>query len=443
MNRAWALFTVLLGLGSGLASTLFLFGLDAACRYREQNPLCLVGLPLLGGLTAYLYRRFGRGSERGQELIHEALADKPLAAQVLADRAKGAARTRASSTEPRRLPWQMAPLVLVGTWLSHLGGASVGREGTAVQIACALADNLWQRSFCRQFAPKDPRESHASASSDRSVVMALAISAGFSSVFGTPLTGVLYGIELSLRQQPFLAGSARVRWLQVAAPLCTASAAIAWLVTILCKVHHTRLPLASPFLALDRTRADWLRLGILILAMGVSCTLLRAGYLYVKRAASARLTRALPDPVLRAAVVGAALLPTLWVIPQGQSLGLAWQTEAFAGTASFWAGPTKLLVTAASLAGGFVGGEVTPIFVAGSCVGSSLGSVLGSAPELGAAVMMCSLFGSISRARFALVLLGYELFSAEVAACCLAVALVDLAFERSLRRSRPESEPIK
>jgi H+/Cl- antiporter ClcA len=437
MNRAWALLTVLVGLGSGLASALFLFGLDAACRCREQNPFFLLALPLLGGVTAYVYRQFGRGSEHGQELIHDALADKTLAGKSTADPSGATARTDATPSEPRRLPWQLAPLVLVGTWLSHLGGASVGREGTAVQIACTLADNLWQRVSGRRINSEVPHEPQASTppkpgASARSVVTALAISAGFASVFGTPLTGILYGVELGLRRQAFIAGSARAHWLRFATPLCAASALIAWLITILFNVHHTRLPLATPFLVWDRTITDWLRLGALLLALGASCTLLRAGYSYVKQSTSARLSRTLPNPIQRAAVVGAALLPILWLIPQGQSLGLAWQTEAFAGAAAFWAGPAKLLLTAASLAGGFVGGEVTPIFVAGSCVGASLGGLVGIAPELGAAVMMCSLFGSISRARFALVVLGYELFSAEVAAYCLVVALLDLAFERGL-----------
>ena len=40
------------------------------------------------------------------------------------------------------IPFRMAPLVLLGTDLTHLFGGSAGREGTALQMGASLADQL-------------------------------------------------------------------------------------------------------------------------------------------------------------------------------------------------------------------------------------------------------------------------------------------------------------
>ncbi|MGC2924881.1 chloride channel protein, partial [Enterococcus faecium] len=73
-------------------------------------------------------------------------------------------------------------LTLFGTITTHLFGGSVGREGTAVQMGGALADNT-ARLYRLDKA-------------EREILIISGISAGFSSVFGTPLAGTLFGLEV-------------------------------------------------------------------------------------------------------------------------------------------------------------------------------------------------------------------------------------------------------
>ena len=44
-----------------------------------------------------------------------------------------------------QIPLRMAPMVLIGTVLTHLFGGSAGREGTAVQMGASVADAIAHR----------------------------------------------------------------------------------------------------------------------------------------------------------------------------------------------------------------------------------------------------------------------------------------------------------
>ena len=76
----------------------------------------------------------------------------------------------------------MAPLVLLGTLLTHLCGGSAGREGTAVQMGGAIADQ-----FTKLFKI---------SVTDRKLLLIIGISGGFAAVFGTPIAGAIFALEI-------------------------------------------------------------------------------------------------------------------------------------------------------------------------------------------------------------------------------------------------------
>ena len=76
----------------------------------------------------------------------------------------------------------MAPLVLVGTVITHLFGGSAGREGTAVQMGGSIADQLSRYVKFTEW--------------ERKVLIMCGISAGFASVFGTPMAGAIFALEI-------------------------------------------------------------------------------------------------------------------------------------------------------------------------------------------------------------------------------------------------------
>ena len=155
----WLVLSAVVAVLAGSASAAFLFALDWATTTREANRWLLWGLPLAGFAVGWLYLKWGSSVERGNNLLIDEVHD-PKAV----------------------VPLRMAPLILGSTVVSHLFGASVGREGTAVQMGGALADQL-----THVFRFKHD---------DRRTVLMAGISAGFASVFGTPLAGAVFGLEV-------------------------------------------------------------------------------------------------------------------------------------------------------------------------------------------------------------------------------------------------------
>ena len=155
----WTLLGGAAGVMAGTASYIFLISLAWATATRLAYPALLYALPLIGFGVGWLYYRFGDTAGLGNNLVID---------EVNNNRAK--------------IPLRMAPLVLLGTILTHLGGGSAGREGTAIQMGASLADGL--------------RRAIGLTGEDRRLLLMAGISGGFGSVFGVPAAGFVFGMEV-------------------------------------------------------------------------------------------------------------------------------------------------------------------------------------------------------------------------------------------------------
>ena len=376
-----AVLAVLVGVSSGAASAAFLIALDAVTALRWRHPWLLFLLPVAGLVMVRAYALWGRGSERGVSLILDAVHR----------RAPG-------------VPLSMAPLVLGATLLSHLYGGSVGREGTAVQMGASLAQ-IWGRRFSA-WVP------------DPSLAILAGIAGGFGAVFGTPWAGALYAIEL-----PVLG---RFQWRRAIPCLIASWSGHATCVAL--GVHHTTYP-AARAISLQPWGGLWqaavagvvfgLAARLFVAALrGWGCgfqklNLPRWSWPVVAGSVVIVLTMVLgTDAYLGMGVEGR--------LPSDPSLVRCFED----GGVTAWSWGWKLIFTTVTLAGGFKGGEVTPLFFIGAALGQALATLAGwPVPEF-AAMGFVAVFAAASHTPWACAVLGWELFGAQMILPALLVCLV-------------------
>lgn len=327
-------------------------------------------LPLFGVASAWLYQRFDPTSEGGNRLVLDEVIDFQ-----------------------GRVASRMAPLVMVGTLLSHLGGASVGREGTAVQMGASLARSLGKLHGTRLGAQLRFTESR-----QRLLLMA-GVAGGFGSLFGTPVAGAIFGMEV------ISIGKLHYEGLLV----CTAASFVGdWVCRGLGAPHVRFLVEAQPWTA---------PLGLKLLIFALPVALVAGGFSEATQGLARWVRVRVANPLLRPFLGGLITLGLVFLFRRTDflNLGTVWFAPVLAGTAPVptWAFAAKLLFTVVALGFGFKGGEVTPLFAIGALLGAACAPLLGVPMAYLGALGFAAVFATASNTPVASLLLGVELFGAS------------------------------
>lgn len=343
---------------AGSASALFLYSLDWAAATHSDNPWLIWLLPFAGFAVGWVYLRYGRSVEAGNNLILDEIHE-----------------TR------RVIPLRMAPMVLGATLVSHLFGASVGREGTAVQMGGALAD---QFTGVFRLSPEDRR-----------IVLMAGIAAGFASVFGTPLGAAVFGLEML--------ATGRLRY-EAMLP-CLVAAVLADKVALWWGVQHDYFSVGLiPELSL------W---SVLVMVLvGAIFGLVARLFAEATHAVAGFMRRRVHYAPLRPFLGGLLIAVAASLIAADRYLGLGLPVirESFEIPLA-WADPLgKLLFTVISLGSGFKGGEVTPLFFIGATLGNVLAPLFDMPFAFLAAVGFVAVFAGAANTPLASTLMAMELF---------------------------------
>jgi H+/Cl- antiporter ClcA len=358
----WLAIGCVIGILTGTSSAALLATLEWATAWRESHRWILLLLPVGGLASGLLYHSLGRSVEAGNNLLLEEIHN------------------------PRSvIPLRMAPLVLFGTTISHLVGASVGREGTAVQMGAALAERLAQ--ILRLNA------------TDRRLVMIAAISGGFGSVFGTPLTGMLFGLEV------LAFGKFRSDGLLV----CAIAAIVGDRVCAAWGLHHQvyQIPIV-PKLTI------W---GLLTaMVAGAMFGLTAWGFGTLTHRISAYFQAKISYPPFRLCLGGMLLTIAIQLVGTTKYIGLGIPTivSAFNSQLPPWDFAAKIGFTALSLGAGFKGGEVTPLFYIGATLGNAIAPLTILPAPLLAGMGFVAVFAGAANTPVASTLMAIELFGAPV-----------------------------
>ncbi len=383
-------YTSIIAIITGVLVAIFLYLLDIVTAIRWQNEWLIYLLPFAGIIIVYTYERWGGNAIQGNSILI-AQIKKPTTLVINA---------------------LMAPLVLLGTLITHLFGGSAGREGTAVQIGGGLADIV-----CRKIQLNIL---------DRPLLLQAGMAAGFSAVFGTPLAGIVFAIELNSIKKVNI--TLLVNCI-IASFLANGVCQILdihhtnYAIHFTQKIIHTYLPISVDFVLLYKAVIAGVAFGIAALI-----------FIQLQNNLKKISAQYLPYWWLKPFIGGTLVIIGCLILGNYNYIGIGVTSPDLKGVSivqSFnenavhsYSWFLKLLFTVVTLSSGFKGGEVTPLFFIGACLGNTLSSVLHTPVDLWAALGFIAVFAGATKTPFAATILGIELFGIEFVVYYLIVCFI-------------------
>ncbi len=360
----WLFISLIIGISVGTTSAFFLISLDWVGNLRDAYPWMVYFLPFGGFAVGLLYYHFGQKVEAGNNLLIETIQQPSKA----------------------RVPFRMSIFIYIGTILTHLFGGSAGREGTALQMSGGIVEQLGR---FYSFSEKD-----------RKILLIAAIAAGFGAVFGTPLAGAIFGLEV------FVIGKVRYEAIYPA----FVSAYLADFFTKLCGATHTHyvidyfpeLNLSGIFFSIIAGILFGLCAKLFVLGMNHSVALFK---------------KYIPYPPFRPIIGGLIIILIVFLIGNTRYIGLGIPVivESFEKPLAPYDFVLKVALTIITLSAGFKGGEVTPLFFIGATLGNALSKIIPLPIALLSGMGFVAVFAGASNTPLACIFMAIELFGSPIA----------------------------
>ncbi|MDE3237004.1 MAG: voltage-gated chloride channel family protein [Bacteroidota bacterium] len=375
----WILLVIPVAISVGSLVALFLWLLSLSIDFRFTHTWLLFLLPVAGVVIHFLYHYAGKNAAAGNNLIMDEI-HQPGGGGV---------------------PARMAPLVLITTVITHLFGGSAGREGTAVQIGGSLA-NVFAKLF--KLNKEEVR-----------ILLMTGVAAGFGAVFGTPITGTIFAMEVL--------ALGKIKY-DALLP-CFFAAVFADITCSAWGIHHTQYKIS--FIDGSNTLFEFIHFDLSLLLKVILAGILfgLAGYLFselshtIKNYSNKWIKVKWLIPVAGGVII--ILFTYLLGTQDYLSLGVTNPNPAAVsivscfreGGATHFSWLWKILFTAITLGMGFKGGEVTPLFFIGAALGNTIATLTGAPVDLLAGLGFIAVFAGATNTPIACTMMGIELFGAS------------------------------
>ncbi len=372
----WSIFSLAAGIFGGVTGACFSLAVVKATEVRVRNPWLLFLMPLAGLMIVFIHGIFNQRGNKGTNLVLEAV--------------------RGDSAIDRPI----IPLMFVSTVLSHLVGASVGREGAALQMGGGIGSILG-KAF--HFDEKDRR-----------VAVMAGTSALFAAVFGTPIAAAVFAIEVI---------SVGIMYFSALVP-CVFSAFIGYGIS-------EALGTDFEMFMLNTVPKLSLRSMAMIILLGICCAITAVFFCAVMRKANELYNKIFKENYYLRILAASAIFIILTLLTgtdlyEGTSIGII--ERSFEGNVPYEAFILKIIFTAIALGGKFKGGEIVPTFCIGAALGCTFGRLVGFSPELCAACGMAGLFVGVTNCPVSTLIISLEMMSTAAMPFYSVVIAVSFAF---------------
>ncbi|MDO5520319.1 MAG: chloride channel protein [bacterium] len=369
-----------IGIIVGIIDAVFGRVLIGITNFRSANPMVLIPfLSIAGLIIIFLYRTFSKEALKGMTLIFET-----------------------GFGENERIPKRLIPLVMFTTWITHLFGGSAGREGVAVQLGATVAHTVGKK---------------VKIENGGRVLLLTGMAAGFGGLFQTPIAATFFAMEV------LVAGALQYEALLPALVAAYVSSSTSHLLGLekFAVDLHVSFQVDAIFI---------LKLVVISIVFGLTGGVFAAGLEAVKDV----MRKKCPDSYLRIFIVGICLSVVFLVLSKGRYSGLGTNLISAAFTdgkiyAYDWI--LKLALTVLTLAAGFQGGEVTPLFAIGASLGVVLGGLFGLPVMFVAALGYIAVFSSATKTLLAPIFIGVEVFGTEYVLYFAVVCVIAYLFNGS------------
>ncbi len=362
----WAVFAVITGAVIGPVGAFFCSAMDLVTELRTERPVLLFCLPFGAVVISYMYNvlRKNDGGATGTNLVLSAIQSQD------------------------EIPLRMAPLIFVSTIFSHFAGASVGREGAALQMGGSIGNALGH-VFKLDYQ-------------DKNTIIMCGMSAAFSAVFGTPITAAVFSMEVV---------SVGIMHYTALMP-CVISSFVA-------RAIARSLGFDDLTYMLPAVPTFGVKNALIVAAFALVCGIASMIFCIAMSRTESLAEKRIPNIYVRA-FLGGTMVLILTLIVGNQTYngtGIVLIREALTGGEIMMAAfIPKAIFTILSIAAGYRGGEIVPSFCIGCSLGVCFSRLLGMPAEWSvilAAIGMGAFFCGVTNSPITSLLLSLELFGME------------------------------